>query len=193
MAGRPLRTSDLAALNNLTPVRIATIMEHLDDGLTLGEVARRAGVGRGALTEWLEQDVSRAQHYIRARTRAASKLAEDTIAIADGGFGVPASADSGAVVGDGGGAGGSGKDGAGNGSCLPAAGGAQTSDAARDKLRIQARQWLAARWDRKTYGEAPPAAGVTINVDGSFLASMRRVQVDDAPAAIDGVATSNIR
>ena len=61
--------------------------------------------------------------------------------------------------------------------------GADTSapDPARDKLRIQARQWLASRWDRTTYGERS-VAGVEVNVANLYLNAMRNVQPGDSSA-----------
>lgn len=66
--------------------------------------------------------------------------------------------------------------------------GADTSapDAARDKLRIQARQWLASKWDRHTYGEVK-AESNTLNMQAIFLQSLRNVQPDNA-VVIDAVA-----
>jgi hypothetical protein len=66
--------------------------------------------------------------------------------------------------------------------------GADTSapDAARDKLRIQARQWLASKWDRHTYGEVK-AESNTLNMQAIFLQSLRNVQPDNA-VVIEAVA-----
>ena len=64
-------------------------------------------------------------------------------------------------------------------------------DPARDKLRIQARQWLAARWDRHQYGDRQDT-GVTINVQSLHLDALRRRPAADAPLHIDAeVAASN--
>ena len=65
--------------------------------------------------------------------------------------------------------------------------GADTSapDPARDKLRIQARQWLASRWDRTTYGERS-GPSVEVNVATMYLGAMRSVQpVDTAAVTIE--------
>ncbi len=64
---------------------------------------------------------------------------------------------------------------------------ASAPDPARDKLRIQARQWLASRWDRAQYG-AQQAAGVEINVGNMFLSAMRTVQPIDNATVIDATA-----
>ena len=67
--------------------------------------------------------------------------------------------------------------------------GADTSapDPARDKLRIQARQWLAARWDRTTYGERS-GPSVEVNVANMYLGAMRSVQPGDTAVAIEATA-----
>ena len=70
--------------------------------------------------------------------------------------------------------------------------GAATSapDAARDKLRIQARQWLASRWDRTIYGERS-GPSVEVNVANMYLNAMRNVQpVDTAAVTIEHAPTS---
>lgn len=59
-----------------------------------------------------------------------------------------------------------------------------TPDPARDKLRIQARQWLASRWDRATYGERSGAA-VEVNVANMYLNAMRAVQPVDNAVVIE--------
>lgn len=66
--------------------------------------------------------------------------------------------------------------------------GADTSapDPARDKLRIQARQWLASRWDRTTYGERS-GPSVEVNVANMYLNAMRNVQPVDTAVVIDAV------
>ena len=61
---------------------------------------------------------------------------------------------------------------------------ASAPDAARDKLRIQARQWLASRWDRQQYGDRHDGA-VTINVQSLHLDALRRRASAEAPIHID--------
>lgn len=146
MAGRPNLNADRHALAHMYPKDFDAILHDIDEGLTLRQVADNAGVGRAALTEWLEADrEGRLERYNRARVRKATELADQTIEIADNG--------------------------------------ADTSapDPARDKLRIQARQWLASRWDRTTYGERS-VAGVEVNVANLYLNAMRNVQPGDSSA-----------
>ena len=76
------------------------------------------------------------------------------------------------------------------------------ADPARDKLRIQARQWLAARWDRQQYGDRQDST-VSINVQSLHLDAFRRrsppadepLHIDVSPSAastltIDAVPTT---
>lgn len=155
MAGRPKRTADLAVISNFLPAQAQQIYESIGAGQSLGRIAEAHGVGRWALTTWLEEP-DRVELYKRARTRAASALAEATIEIADGGERVTAGAD-----GD-----------------SPA-----ESDVGRDKLRIQARQWLSSRWDRETYGDRANTA-VTINMATLHIDALRRAGPVEQPAKV---------
>jgi len=64
---------------------------------------------------------------------------------------------------------------------------ASAPDPARDKLRIQARQWLAARWDRQQYGDRQDN-GVVINVQSLHLDALRRRPAGAAPIIIEALA-----
>lgn len=142
MAGRPKRTADLAVLGNFRPAQAQQIYESIGAGDSLGSIAEAHGVGRWALTTWLE-DPARVDLYKRARVRAASALAEKTIEIADNAA-------------------------AGTDGDAPA-----ESDVARDKLRIQARQWLSSRWDRETYGDRANTS-VVVNMATLHIDALRR-------------------
>jgi hypothetical protein len=149
MAGRPKVRADLAKLTTLTVGDADMIFERIGSGEMLYRIAATLGVGRTALAEWLDASPERQTRLKRARERSASALAEQTIEIAD------------------------------NGATVTAPGDPQESDPARDKLRIQTRQWLASRWDRETYGEQK-GPQVTINLATLHLDALRQQK---APAA----------
>ena len=67
--------------------------------------------------------------------------------------------------------------------------GADTSapDPARDKLRVQARQWAASRMDRAAWGQQS-GPSVELNVAHLYLGAMRTVQPDENALVIDAVA-----
>jgi hypothetical protein len=52
------------------------------------------------------------------------------------------------------------------------------SNPQRDVQRIRTRQWLAERWDQKTYG-LQKAASVNINIQDLRMAALRHVEVID--------------
>ena len=52
------------------------------------------------------------------------------------------------------------------------------SNPQRDVQRIRTRQWLAERWDQKTYG-LQKAASVNINIQDLRMAALRHVEVVD--------------
>jgi hypothetical protein len=56
--------------------------------------------------------------------------------------------------------------------------------AQRDVQRIRTRQWLAERWDQKTYG-LQKAASVNINIQDLRMAALRHVEV------VDDLSTDN--
>ena len=56
--------------------------------------------------------------------------------------------------------------------------------AQRDVQRIRTRQWLAERWDQKTYG-LQKAASVNINIQDLRMAALRHVEV------VDDLSTEN--
>ena len=64
--------------------------------------------------------------------------------------------------------------------------GADTSapDPARDKLRIQARQWAASRMDRAAWGQQS-GPSLEVNVAHLYLGAMRSVQPGDSAVVID--------
>jgi hypothetical protein len=58
------------------------------------------------------------------------------------------------------------------------------SNPQRDVQRIRTRQWLAERWDQKTYG-LQKAASVNINIQDLRMAELRHVEV------VDDLSTEN--
>jgi hypothetical protein len=161
MAGAPKRRADKALLNSLTTGDCDDILDRIGNAESLRAVAEHYNVSRRALTEWLEDDDDRSSRYKRARVQAAGMLAEESINIADG-IDDPNRHDYKA-----------GED----GKCaICGLGGIATThigDSARDKLRLGARQWLASRWDRETYGEQKQPT-VQINLATLHLDALRR-------------------
>jgi hypothetical protein len=62
--------------------------------------------------------------------------------------------------------------------------GMDVDHAQRDVQRIRTRQWLAERWDQKTYG-LQKAASVNINIQDLRMAALRHVEV------VDDLSTEN--
>ena len=62
--------------------------------------------------------------------------------------------------------------------------GMDVDHAQRDVQRIRTRQWLAERWDQKTYG-LQKAASVNINIQDLRMAALRHVEV------VDDLSTGN--
>jgi hypothetical protein len=169
MAGRPKRNADLDKLNNIYPKQANSIFASIEAGNSLGRIAEANCISRAALTIWLE-DPARIDSFKRARTRAASTLAEQTIDIADNGI----------QIGQ-------------NGAPVSATGEPVESSEGRDKLRIQSRQWLAARWDRETYGEQK-GPQVTINLATLHLDALRHrpaAGVSSSPASQPTIEASS--
>jgi len=67
---------------------------------------------------------------------------------------------------------------------LDIADGMADSNPQRDVQRIRTRQWLAERWDQKTYG-LQKAASVNINIQDLRMAALRHVEV------VDDLSTDN--
>ena len=61
---------------------------------------------------------------------------------------------------------------------LDIADGMADSNPQRDVQRIRTRQWLAERWDQKTYG-LQKAASININIQDLRMAALRHVEVVD--------------
>jgi len=157
MAGRPKLIEGRKILWNITEDQADEIWEVIDAGKPVYKAAALIeGVTAAALIEWLEHG-DRIERYKRAREIASHRLVQDALTIADAGLAVE-----------------------------PAPGMVQISDPARDKLRIQARQWTASRWNRETYGEQK-GAQVTINLGTLHLDALRlfEEQADRKAITID--------
>lgn len=61
---------------------------------------------------------------------------------------------------------------------LEIADGMDAANPARDAKRISTRQWLAERWDSKTYG-GQKAASININIASMRLDALRHIEVND--------------
>lgn len=88
------------------------------------EVCREMGLSYGAVLKWVAEEEGRTQEFERALRLRAHLLAEEMVEIAD---------EQGAVASK-------------DGTLLD-------PNVPRDKLRIQARQWIASKWYRERYGE----------------------------------------
>lgn len=133
MPGNPKVRSDLALLEDLDSELVLSMFE---EGHSKADICRALGIGRRALDKWIDEND---YHSIitRARVEAASHLACETLAIADG---------------------------------------MDVDNAQRDVQRIRTRQWLAERWDRKTYG-TDKAQAVNISIQGLRMEALRHVEV----------------
>jgi transposase-like protein len=133
MPGNPKVKADLALLEDLDAELVLSMFE---EGRSKADICRGLGIGRRALDRWIDEND---YHSIitRARVEAASHLACETLAIADG---------------------------------------MDVDNAQRDVQRIRTRQWLAERWDRKTYG-TDKAQSVNISIQGLRMEALRHVEV----------------
>jgi transposase-like protein len=133
MPGNPKVRADMALLEDLDAELVLSMFE---EGRSKADICRGLGIGRRALDRWIDEND---YHSIitRARVEAASHLACETLAIADG---------------------------------------MDVDNAQRDVQRIRTRQWLAERWDRKTYG-TDKAQSVNISIQGLRMEALRHVEV----------------
>jgi hypothetical protein len=130
MAGHPKTTRGLARLAAYPEVQ-AKAMQLLATGRAVADIAYELGLGNLALHRWLHDPV-RSAEVAEARRAGAAKLAEETVAIADGAMPVTD------------------------------ANGEPVADPSRDKLRIATRQWVAERRDRQTWGTPKDTVTVNI-------------------------------
>ena len=133
MPGNPKVRADMALLEDLDAELVLSMFE---EGRSKADICRGLGIGRRALDRWIDEND---YHSIitRARVEAASHLACETLAIADG---------------------------------------MDVDNGQRDVQRIRTRQWLAERWDRKTYG-TDKAQSVNISIQGLRMEALRHVEV----------------
>jgi hypothetical protein len=143
MAGNVEAVSSLERLKFIKPADATAIWDCIYAGLSVKKTALQLGYTFQALEDWF-YDPLRLPLLNRARQSLASQLANETLTIADSGFSVDP-----------------GRRETANGSTTET-----FPDAARDKLRIQARQWLASKWDKDTYASSP---STVINVDAKSL------------------------
>ncbi|MDI3304682.1 MAG: hypothetical protein QJR04_25370 [Burkholderia multivorans] len=119
MVGTPIKNQRDAALD----AREDEIFDWIENGDTLYDIARRAGVHRGALTRWLNRTEERTERFARARARAADNIADDARRDAD------------ELV------------------KRAELGMADKVDAAAVKLATDVKRWTAGVWNRDRYGE----------------------------------------
>jgi hypothetical protein len=142
----------VSRLNDLLQPEADAIWNCIYSGLSVRKTADKLGYTFAALESWLYEP-SRLLLLNRARVSLASDLAHQTITIADGPWGIEHRIDLAPDTKNG----------------RDTANGQQAEtfpDAARDKLRIQARQWLASKWDKDIYASSP---STVINVDAKSL------------------------
>lgn len=103
----------------------------LSEGKTLAAFCRKKGSpDRSTIYDWLDKDEEFARRYARARSIGYDAIADVLVTIADDGT---------------------------NDSYVDENGNQRTDHdvLGRSKLRIEARQWLLARWDPKRFGSKP--------------------------------------
>src|SRR5689334_4688701 len=81
MPGQPKRHADLARLA-AEPELVELVWRRLEEGVGYSRLCAETGLGKAALLDWLESDAN-AERASRARERAASALADETVEIAD--------------------------------------------------------------------------------------------------------------
>ena len=162
MAGRPKERQSEQRLLTLGPHAEGLIWNALYAGQSVRQIALTFGYTFKTLTDWV-YDPARAATLKRVREQSADHLVAEALRIADGPYTVPEFTSRAAALEA------QAKDSNRGVNCRPAADastGETFADAARDKLRIQHRQWLASRWNKETYGAQPQ---VQVNVDARSL------------------------
>jgi hypothetical protein len=134
------------------PGNVDHVLELVAQGRTVADIAAEMGCANLAVHDVLNNPV-RAKRVAEARRAGAAALAEQTLAIAEGALPTVHPVTGELVV-----------------------------DPARDKMRIQTRQWMAERRDRATWGTAKE--GVTINIAGLHLDALRA-----RPATVEAADT----
>lgn len=144
MAGQKKSRMDLARLEAEEGLGEA-VMGMLEEGKAIARICAATGLGKKALTEWLEAP-ERAALASRARARAADALVAESLEIVDeAGTIDPETLER--VV---------------------------TSEAIQHaKLRATTRQWIAERWNRDVYGA--PKTTVQVNIGQLHLDALRAV------------------
>ena len=83
MAGRPIQRAEQARLSQMNPDQLReSIYDRIERGDSLTQIAWDMNMRRRFLCDWLEKP-EQFPDYARSRMRAATALAENTIAIAD--------------------------------------------------------------------------------------------------------------
>lgn len=119
---------NLTTAQKLNVIGIDSICSRVANCEFLQNIADDCGLSRGSLVKWLESDVNAAL-YARAREAQADKMAEDILSIADE-LVIEAKYQGEAVMLD-----------------------VSSTSVARNRLRVDARKWLAAKMLPKKYGD----------------------------------------
>ena len=148
------------------------------------QVCRQMGMSYGALLAWVTEDEGRAERFDRMLKLRAHLYAEQTVDIADG-QGDLREADVTRMLEEAIGAGDTSSEAM---ERVLSAIGSIAAPPAQKKLMIQARQWLASKWDRKKYGEHVThdvQASLTITDAATELEMLERRLGLRAPVTID--------
>jgi hypothetical protein len=131
------------------------VMERVTSGMSVKDICAELLIVRAAVLDWLEAP-ERREEVARARAQGAAVLIEESIAIADGQMPVVCPITQEVIT-----------------------------EANRDRLRIQSRQWVAERVDRQRWGA--PRHDVTVQVNVLHLDALRAraVRADSAEAIED--------
>lgn len=124
------------AIDALDSIGIEKIADLVAEAEYYGNIAKFAGVSRGALIIWLERNHS--DIYARAREARADKLAEDILTISDDGLNDTMVDENGKTI-------------------------VNQDVIQRSRLRVDSRKWLASKMLPKKYGDKVEIGGDQLN------------------------------
>lgn len=116
---------------------IDELCSHVTEGGHLAEFAKARSINYTTVLQWLKQVPERAEMYARAREERADKLADEIVAISD-------EIEVQNVIGD-------------DGEVVEVK--MDATAVARNRLRVDARKWVAAKLKPRTYGDRTTLAG----------------------------------
>lgn len=135
MAGKAPVKPQTTAAQKLEAFGMAAICQRTADITPQRTIAAEIGVSWATMMAWIDADQARTEQYARAREAQADKLAEDMLSIADE-LTIEAKYSGEDVTLD-----------------------VSSSSVARNRLRVDARKWLASKMAPKKYGEKLELAG----------------------------------